>query len=91
MYVCGYLNVSIIGSVIAKACVKVNVLTSWLLVCLDCCVSWCFYVCLFVCVVSLCLCSTSPPGGNQVDGLPPASSFPPINDYYGVLCVYFQI
>ena len=27
---------------------------------------------LFVCFL---ICSTSPPGGNQVDGLPPAASF----------------
>ena len=38
MYVCGYLYVSVIVNVNAKACVKVNVLVSLLLVCLGCCV-----------------------------------------------------
>ncbi len=33
-----------------------------------------FLALLFLCVGRLLLCSTSPPGGNQVDGLPPVSN-----------------
>ena len=36
-------------------------------------VSLVLFVCSVVCFFTIC--STSPPGGNQVDGLPPAASF----------------
>ena len=46
---------------------------------------WLFSLCLFVRLfVFFTICSTSPPGGNQVDGLPPAASFQ-LNDILGII------
>ena len=69
---------SLLLMLIAKACVIVC--TMFCFFCYACLFRlvvfcWCFYGFVFCSVFSdPCLGSTSPPSGNQVDGLPPASS-----------------